>query len=269
MSTTEYFADDRRLEHERLMSQSRVFDPLTRRLFDQAGLHEGMRVLDLGSGAGNVALLASEYVGPSGSVVGVERDPEAVEHAQEWCTLSGIENIEFRTGDVQTLDSMTERFDAVVGRLILMYLPDPVDALRRAASLLRPDGILCVHEADMTDWTTADSEHWHTARRWVLDAFERVGTRIRMGPSLYSAFLEAGLPEPRMTLEAEVGGGDQAPVFGWANAVIAAAPLLERLGIATAEQVDAETLTARLTDDMVACNAIVSSPLMYGAYCRV
>ena len=64
---------DRVAEDERLVAQGRLFDPLTRRVLLQAGLTRGMRVLDLGSGAGNVARLAAELVGPEGAVVGIDR----------------------------------------------------------------------------------------------------------------------------------------------------------------------------------------------------
>jgi SAM-dependent methyltransferase len=126
---------DRAAEDERLVVQGALFDPLTRRLLQQAGLEPGMRVLDLGSGAGNVARLAAELVGPRGSVVGIERDPAAVTLAQR---RTDTANVEFRVGDVQTLEEAGDGFDAVVGRLVLMYLPDPVAALRQAAARARP-----------------------------------------------------------------------------------------------------------------------------------
>jgi cyclopropane fatty-acyl-phospholipid synthase-like methyltransferase len=58
---------------DRLKAQARLIDPITRRFFGEAGIEEGMRVLDVGSGAGDVALLAAELVGASGAVVGVDR----------------------------------------------------------------------------------------------------------------------------------------------------------------------------------------------------
>src|SRR5690242_16927105 len=73
---------DRAAEDKRLIAQGTLFDPLTRRLLQQAGIAPGMRVLDLGSGAGNVARIAAEMVGPTGAVVGIEKDPAAVELAQ-------------------------------------------------------------------------------------------------------------------------------------------------------------------------------------------
>jgi ubiquinone/menaquinone biosynthesis C-methylase UbiE len=62
-------------EHERLIRQSRIFNPFTERLFRNAGISRGQRVLDIGSGVGDVAMLVAELVGPTGEVVGVERMP--------------------------------------------------------------------------------------------------------------------------------------------------------------------------------------------------
>ena len=66
-------------ETRRLMAQHRLYGRFTRRLLEDAGIGEGMKVLDVGSGAGDVALLSAELVGPTGSVVGVDQDPEVLE----------------------------------------------------------------------------------------------------------------------------------------------------------------------------------------------
>jgi len=65
-------------ELERVMFQARLLWPMTQRLLHHAGIVPGMRVLDVGSGAGDVALLAAELVGPSGSVIGIDRDARSV-----------------------------------------------------------------------------------------------------------------------------------------------------------------------------------------------
>ena len=61
-------------ERQRLMSQAEMVRPITRRLFVDAGIGPGMRVLDLGCGVGDVSLLLADLVGPTGEVVGVDRD---------------------------------------------------------------------------------------------------------------------------------------------------------------------------------------------------
>jgi ubiquinone/menaquinone biosynthesis C-methylase UbiE len=95
-------------------------------VFRAAGLGTGMRVLDLGLGAGDVAMLAARLVGREGEVVGVERDPEAVASATARVAQAGLSNVRFTQGDAQKLDGVAAGFDAAVGRLVLMYLPNPL-----------------------------------------------------------------------------------------------------------------------------------------------
>ena len=63
-------------ELDRLAMQARLMEPFTRRVFEQAGLGAGMSVLDVGSGAGDVAFLVRQMVGPEGKVVGTDRAAE-------------------------------------------------------------------------------------------------------------------------------------------------------------------------------------------------
>src|SRR5204863_6578634 len=103
MSDLGYTFTERVHEQRRRSSQAAGFDPLTDRVFQAAGLGVGMRVLDLGSGAGDVAMLAARLVGPEGEVVGVERDPAAVASARDRVARAGIDNVQVIEDDVQTL----------------------------------------------------------------------------------------------------------------------------------------------------------------------
>jgi ubiquinone/menaquinone biosynthesis C-methylase UbiE len=267
MGQREYFTQYEQAEEERLLAQGKLFDPLTQRVFAAAGLSRGMRVLDLGSGAGNVSRLAAEFVGPEGSVVGVDRDPAAVRRAARLTEEAGLGNVEFREGDIVALAGLDGEFDAVVGRLVLMYLAEPAGALRKAASLLRPGGLVCLHEADFSYiWSSVDAPTWRQLRSWIVDALGRINANLGMGPSLFATFHAAGLPDPEMTMEAVVGGGDGAPVYGWANVALAVLPLLERFGIATADEVGPETLTERLLAELHAEQGVVVGPCLYGAW---
>ncbi|MEU8358074.1 methyltransferase domain-containing protein [Nonomuraea sp. NPDC048882] len=269
MGRREYFTEYQQAEEERLLAQGEVFDPLTRRVFAAAGLARGMRVLDLGSGVGNVSRLAAEFVGPEGSVVGVDRDPDAVRRAARLAAARGQGTVEFRVGDIEALTGLDGEFDAVVGRLVLMYLADPAGALRNAASLLRPGGLICMHEADLTYmWSTVDGPTWRQLRSWIVGVLQGIGADPRMGPSLFATFRAAGLPDPEMRMEAAVGGGEHAPAFGWANIARVALPLMERAGIATAAEVDPDTLTERLLTEVHAEHGVVVGPCLYGAWAR-
>lgn len=260
---------DRAAEDERLAAQGALFDPLTRRVLEQAGLSWGMRVLDLGSGSGNVARLAAELVGPDGWVVGIEQDPVAVEFARR---RTAAANVEFRVGDAQTLDGVEDTFDAVVGRLVLMYLPDRAAALRRAAARVRPGGLVCLHEADLEYlWASPQTPLWSQIRAWFLEALEKAGIERRMGPSLFTAFRSAGLPGPRMVIESFADGGPDAhtPAWAWANVVSAAVPLMERLGVTTWAEVSPATLADRLLAETRADDGCVILPPMTGAWATV
>ena len=240
-------------EEERLIQQSQLYDAVTRRFFREAGISSGMKVLDIGSGAGDVALTAAELVGPAGAVVGVDVNPAILETAQARAQAAGFTNVEFVAGDARTLD-LGNDFDALTGRLVLMYMADPADALKQLATRLRPGGIVAFQEADFTPYRQMYRPDTPLANKlidWALAVFERSGAHSGMGFDLYRAFVEAGLPEPYMHFESPVGGPE-----GWAgyqyiaNSVRSVLPLLEDYGIATAEEVDVDTLAERVRQEV-------------------
>src|ERR1700730_9679676 len=102
-------------EHERLIRQAARIAPYTERLFREAGIGPGQRVLDLGSGVDDVSMLLARIVGPS-----AEADLNQIVSDQP--------------------------FDAAVGRFILMFLPDPASVLRSLTQLVRPGGIVSFQE---------------------------------------------------------------------------------------------------------------------------
>src|SRR2546428_12763212 len=110
-------------EQARLIRQAALLAPFTERFFRGAGIGPGQRVLDLGSGVGDVAMLVARLVGPSGEVVAIERDPKSIAKARARVTEAGFHNVSFNESNVgEILDR--KPFDAAVGRFILMYLPD-------------------------------------------------------------------------------------------------------------------------------------------------
>src|SRR5206468_3952573 len=107
-------------ETTRLQAQARLIDPLTERLFQDAGIGSGMKVLDLGAGAGDVTMLAAKLVGPNGSVLGLDVDAGILETARIRAHNAGYQNVSFQPVDIQQLD-LEHDFDAIVGRYIMMY----------------------------------------------------------------------------------------------------------------------------------------------------
>lgn len=257
-------------EHRRLVRQSAVLDPLTRELFGAAGLEPGARVLDLGSGAGNVSLLAAELVGPTGSVLGIDANPDTVRMAGAHADELGVENVEFRVGDVRTLDGVGDDFDAVVGRAVLMYLADPAAAVRAAAERIRPGGLLCLHEGDF-DYTWAEPYPplWTELHGLARETMARAGVEMAMGPRLHATYRAAGLPPPHLHVATSAWGGDDVPDYGWADAILGMLPVMERLGITSADRLRADTLRERMRAELRDVDGLMIVPLMFGAWLRL
>jgi len=267
------FDSDRAEEQRRLVVLGGLSERNTERVFREAGVGPGMRVLDLGSGAGDVALLAARLVGAQGSVVGVEQSAQAVAGAQRRIAHAGYDNVSIVQGDISALDDVLEAressFDAVVGRAVLMYLPDPVAVVRASAQRLRPGGLLCFREPDMTyEWVAPRSPLWDQARDWFLQTATRAGFNPQMAFQLPRVLRAAGLPHPELRLDAVIGQGPKAPVDFWADFVRGLVPAMEKLGVATAAEVEAHTLTDRLKAETEAHDGIVLCPLIVSAWTR-
>ena len=242
-------------ETERLIQQSGLYEDITRRLLADAGLFTGMKVLDIGSGAGDVAFAAAELVGSEGEVLGVDMNPEILETARARAEAAGLANVQFVAGDTQTLD-LPNDFDALIGRLVLMYLPDPVATLKQLATHLRPGGIVAFQEVEFSTYSSIarpETPMMNQLAEWGVEVFRRSGANVGMGLDLYSTFVDAGLPEPSLQYSAPVGGPETWIGYQFiANAFRSILPLLEALGIATAEEVNLETLAQRLRAEVVA-----------------
>src|SRR5262249_3929812 len=128
-------------ETQRLMAQARLLNLPLRRLLEDAGISPGMRVLDVGSGAGDVSLAGADLVGPNGAVVGVDVNPAILETARRRAQDAGLGNSVFVVGDIQQQLPLEGEFDALVGRLVLTHLADPAAVLRKLLRHLRSGGI--------------------------------------------------------------------------------------------------------------------------------
>jgi SAM-dependent methyltransferase len=257
-------------ETRRLILQHQIYGPMTRRFLQAAGIGSGMRVLEVGSGAGDVALLLADLVGPRGRVVGVEENPAIVETARARVDAAGWRTVTFAVGDVREL-ALDADFDAVVGRWVLMYVPDPAALLRALAARLRPGGIVAFHENDFSYPPTVlpPSDLSRAVERWGVPPPGAPGPEMRMGTKLFGAYVEAGLPEPQLMVEAPVGGGPDWPGYEYiAETLRSLLPALERMAGLDPAEVEVDTLAARLRDDVVGRRAVQMLPIMYGAWSR-
>ena len=256
-------------ETKRLIEQSQLYDGVTRRFLNAAGIGKGMKVLDIGSGAGDVALTLAEFVGNDGAVVGVDVNAEILETARSRAETAGITNVEFIAGDARTLD-LPDDFDAIVGRLVLMYMAEPGDALKQLATRLRPGGIIAFQEIELTFYRALahpDTPLVNKLTAGAIAVFEQSGAHIGMGIHLYRAFVDAGLPEPTLHFETPMGGPAAWPGYEFlANSIRSILPLMEKYGIATAEEVEVDTLAERLRAEVVAAKRPLLLPPHITAY---
>ncbi len=256
---------------QRLLQQGQLLNPFTRRVLKEAGITAGMTVLDLGCGPGDVSLLAAELVGVTGRVLGVDANPDVLRLGQARAQAAGLAHVSFQAGDIREL-TLDQEYDAIVGRLILMYLPERAAILRHLMQHLRPGGVVAFQEYDLSldlSLFYPPSTLWQQAWNWVTQAFHRAGAELQMGLKLHGTFLEAGLLAPQMRWEAILAGGPESPIYAfYADVMRALLPMLAKFGIATAEEVDIETLADRLRTEIVRHNGIARSPAIVSAWVR-
>lgn len=260
-------------ERQRLVDQAAFYRPFTERLFRTAGLRPGMRVLDVGCGVGDVSFLAASLVGPSGSVVGIDRDAESVSVAGERATAAGLDTVEFRVGELAEAHHGGQ-FDALVGRLILCYLPDVAATLRTLCQCLVPPAVVCFHEPDFDLFVRQARPRaplFERALGWVIDALTRSGVGMQTGSLLHASFRDAGLQPPTMQLDIPVitGAAPEAGLRTLADVVSSLLPVLERNRIVTRDQVGPDTLAERLIAEARELDTVGFAIPLMGAYCRV
>lgn len=270
-SAAEYVLGHSDRELERLSTQARLIEPITREFFIDAGIVPGMRILDVGSGSGDVAFLAADLVGYEGSVVGVDRAPAAIVAARRRAEARSLSNVSFREGEPAEM-TFEEPFDAVVGRYVLLFQADAAHLLRRLARRLQPGGVIVFHEPD---WSMVRSfpvaPTYDHCCRWIIAAGTLGGSNWNMADKLHGLFLAAGLRAPTMRMKTFIGGGTE--VGEWLRGVAELAdtllPAMEKFGVATAAEVDLATLTERMTREVAQTSSVIVGRSEIGAWSRL
>ena len=259
-------------EYERLIEQGEIFRPLTERMLRSAGIRAGMHVLDIGCGAGDVSFLVSAVVGPEGSVTGVDLDGAAIGVAEQRRAAQGITNISFREADARALDS-GPLFDAAVGRFVLMFMPDPTEALRLFAERVRRGGILafCEQVASVTATPAGQQPVLAALLALFTATFQRSGARTDIGAELYPRMRDAGLqPSPRPLAEFVLCPARDAGTYRrWALFARSMLPKIVEYGLGTEEEIR-HSVEHDLREELLAATGLAPlSWLMIGQWARV
>ena len=218
-----------------------------------------------------MSFLAADMVGGAGEVVGVDRAPEAIERANERARAASRPNVSFVEGDPGDM-TFAQPFDALIGRYVLMFQPDPALMLRRMAAHVRPCGVVVFHEID---WGGVESippiPTFDRCCEWNVDTLRRRGAETRMIGVLSPMFDAAGLPPPSLHVERLVGGGAmRSDLLRWmADATLSLLPEMESVGVASAAEVEPETLLARMMEEGEATDSVILSHGQVGSWSRI
>jgi arsenite methyltransferase len=105
-------------------------------------LKPGVRVVDVGCGAGIDSLIATRMVGPDGRVIGVDMTPSMLAKARRAATEAGLDNVEFREGYGEALPVPDGWADVIISNGVLNLMPDKAAGLEEMARVLKPNGRL-------------------------------------------------------------------------------------------------------------------------------
>jgi ubiquinone/menaquinone biosynthesis C-methylase UbiE len=255
-------------EQLRLIRQAQVLAPATEHFLRDAGIASGMRVLDIGCGMGDVTMLVAQLVGPHGKVTSIDLDQGSIAIARKRASAVGLDNTTFHRADISTFADI-EPFDAIVGRLVLEFLPDPAATIGHLCGLLRRGGIMAFQEPSWKIWLayTAHLPLRMAVTTILRDAFVGGGANTEMELPLYRGLMAANLTSPQLRVVLPIG---DSPEFRsllhdllltvWARAETLGLPL-DNLG-------DPTTLARRLDDELDANRSFASFVGLVGAFAR-
>jgi SAM-dependent methyltransferase len=206
---------------------------------------------------------------PEGAVLGIDA-ADIVELARARAAERGVTSVRFEQTTVGDL-VLDEPVDAVIGRLILMHLPDPVATLRQLAGHVRPGGVVAFSEFDMTGARSVpEVPLWRAVMDMVIGTFTGMGLDPTFAATLPTLFRRAGLGNPRLALGAPVGGADDTDLLAFAVEVVRSLlPVAEKLGLVTDDCADPDELLPRLREEVAAAATVVTSPALISAWSQV
>jgi SAM-dependent methyltransferase len=265
-----YFLGHSDAEVGRLALQSEFYRQAMEDMLRRAGIAPGMRVIDIGCGGGDVSLMAADHVGPKGRVLGLDRSAEAVAAARRRAHAAGLRHVAFAVADLDTFRAEAP-FDALIGRFVLMYLPDPAATLRAIIRSLKPGAIVAFQEMEMRSARGfPDAPLFERCIDWYATAIECAGFESGMGGQLFATFGKAGLPTPQTIAAGRIeGGADSIGYELMAANIRTMLPILVARNLAVPEDVGLETLAERLRREAVDSGRCLLFPLVVSAWSRV
>lgn len=269
----EYMLGHSDKEMDRLEKQGEYFKNLTKNLLICAGISKGMNVLDFGAGYGDVAIIASELVGETGKIVALEQSKDALERARYRLKAKGLNNISLFEGNENSLKELTQesKFDAVIGRHVLLHQKDPVDTFCRLVKFVKPGGIVAFHESDFSAglWTKANMPLLKTVHDWIQRTLSTGGLDLDISKNIVHAFKNAGIRDRHIVREGMIEAGEGTVLLTYIDDTLKTIlPIMEKMKIVTSEEVQVETLFERMKEEVTKANSFFIPLYTVSAYGR-
>jgi len=212
----EYLLGSDDVELRRLARQHQIWSAHTDALLNRAGFDNGDRVLDLGAGPGFTTLAIAERVGSSGLALAVDTSSRFAERQRRLAAKHNLPQMQFRHGDVQTLELPEDSFDGAVARWLFCFLSDPAAAIGGVARALRPGGRFAVMDYFNYMAVGFFPPKPALARPFtaVYRSFRDSGGDLDVGGKLPTALADAGFEIESLTPICETARPD-APVWQW------------------------------------------------------
>jgi SAM-dependent methyltransferase len=254
-------------EIARLDAQASSLAGASEALLRAAGIGGAMRVLDLGTGLGHVALQVAQLLEPGGSVLGVDQAERLLEIAERRRVAAGADNVRFLQADARTFRP-DEPFDAVVARLLLFHLSDRHEVLRRQLDALRPGGTMVLIEVDNGAMRgEPEVPLIEAVRGWIEAAFRSVGADPRIGARAGHVLRQAGFVDvSSFGIQGYLAPTDPTGPMLCAGVARSLAAQIIGQGLADEAELGLETLEERIAEQVAARDAVVLAPTVVGAW---
>lgn len=215
MARYRYLLGDSRRESARLRFQARLWDPVSRALFDRLGVGPGWKVLEVGPGQGSLHLeLRRRARGP---VDAVERSPAFAARLRRLCARDGYGPGTVWQSDLLDAPLPRGRYDLVFARWVFLFLPDPLAHLRKLARALKPGGRIALQDYHRDSMALEPRPRdWEAFLAADREFFRQEGGDASIGRRLPALYARAGLV-PVETVATLKTGAPGSAVWEWAS----------------------------------------------------
>jgi ubiquinone/menaquinone biosynthesis C-methylase UbiE len=246
--------------YDRLLLLAQKSGRDTSALLKRAGVRTGMRGIDVGCGGGTVTIELAQMTAPDGLITGIDMDAVKLDLAREEASRRRIDNVEFRTADVNAWDEPAT-YDLVYSRFLLQHLTARTELVARMWDAVRPGGVLIVEDADFDGWAChPPNAGFDFFVRTYCEALRRRGGDPTAGRQLFEYFVRCGIPTPEMRVVETVDHAGDTKAMAWST-LDATQEAIVAAGVASAEDVGAALADLRgFTDD---ATTLISGPRVY------